>query len=37
MVFLKQFLENVDFEKKSADNKSIQNYPVGKKLMSAFR
>ena len=33
MVFLKEFFEKVDFEKKSAeDEKSMKNYPVGKEL-----
>ena len=33
MVFLKEFLEKVDFEKKiSRQQKSLQNYPVGKDL-----
>ena len=33
MIFLKEFFEKVDFEKKSADNKKImQNYPVDKEL-----
>ena len=31
LVFLKEFFEKVDFEKKSADDKkNMQNYPVGK-------
>ena len=33
MLFLKEFFETVDFEKKSADDKkNMQNYPVGKEL-----
>ena len=33
MVFLKIFLQKVDFEKKSADdNKSMKNYPACKEL-----
>ena len=33
IVFLKEFFEKVDFEKKSADDKILQNYPVGKGVM----
>ena len=34
MVFLKEFFEKVDFEKKSVDDKkSIENYPACKELM----
>ena len=29
IVFLKEFFEKVDFEKKSRQQKSMQNYPVG--------
>ena len=32
MVFLKEFLEKVDFEKISRRQKSTENYPVGKDL-----
>ena len=32
MVFPKYFFEIVDCEKKSADDKSMQNYPLGKEL-----
>ena len=34
MVFLKEFFEKVDFEKKSADGKkNMQNYPEGKEFV----
>ena len=33
MVFLKEFFEKVDFEKKSADDKkNMKNFPGGKEL-----
>ena len=32
MVFLKDFFEKVDFEKISRQQKSVQNYTVGKEL-----
>ena len=30
MVFLKEFFDKVDFEKKSTNDKKHENYPVGK-------
>ena len=32
MVYLKEFFEKVDLEKISKQQKSMQNYPVGKEL-----
>ena len=30
MVLMKEFFEKVDFEKKSAEHKNMQNYPAAK-------
>ena len=37
MVFLKQFLKKVDFEKNQLTTKSLQNYPGGKNLIELCR